>query len=149
MLFSQRFGYAVHAMCYTATKRNSTLTTLPELAAWMRTLWPGCSETYLSAVVQRLVGGGLLRSQRGISGGYALARPAEAISLRDVFELLEGVDVGRCGLSLEEECPVHHNCSIRLKIERVEEAFLRSLEQITIGQLAKELAVNRGKVGSR
>jgi Rrf2 family protein len=149
MLFSQRFGYAVHAMSYVAKKRNGALTTLPELAAWMRTLWPGCSETYLSAVVQRLVGGGLLRSQRGIAGGYALARPAEAISLRDLFELLEGVDVGRCGLSLEEECPLQDNCAIRRKIGRVEEAFLRSLEQITIGQLAKEIVVNRGKVASR
>ena len=51
MLFSQRFGYAVHALCYTAKKRSGALTTLPELAAWMRTLWPSCSETYLSAVV--------------------------------------------------------------------------------------------------
>ncbi len=149
MLFSQRFGYAVHAMCYIAKKRGGALTALPELAAWMRTLWPGCSETYLSAVVQRLVGGGLVRSQRGISGGYALARPAEEISLRDVVELLEGVDAGRCGLSLEEECPVQDNCSIRRKIERVEETFLRSLEQITIGQLAKEMVVKRGKVASR
>lgn len=149
MLFSQRFGYAVHGMCYVAKKRGGALTTLPELAAWMRTLWPACSETYLSAVVQRLVGGGLLRSQRGVSGGYALARSAEEITLRDLVELLEGVDTGRCGLSLEEECPVQGNCSIRRKIERVEESFLRSLEQITIAQLAKDMVVERGKAASR
>ena len=148
MLFSQRFGYAVHALCYVAKKRSGALTTLPELAAWMRTLWPTCSETYLSNVVQRLVGGRMLRSQRGVSGGYALARSAEAISLRDLVELLEGVDVGRCSLSLEDECPLQNNCSIQRKIERVEKTFLRSLTQITIAQLAKDMVVDRGKVAS-
>ncbi len=148
MLFSQRFGYAVHALCYVATKRNGALTTLPELAAWMRTLWPTCSETYLSNVVQRLVGGGVLLSQRGVAGGYALAKPANAISLRDLVELLEGVDVGRCGLSLEDECPLEKHCSIQRKIERVEVAFLQSLTQITIAQLAKDMVIDRRKVAT-
>lgn len=148
MLFSQRFGYAVHALCYAATKQSGELTTLPEFAAWMRTLWPTCSETYLSTVVQRLVGGGVLRSQRGVSGGYALARAADSISLRDLMELLEGADVGGCALSLEEACPIQDRCSIQRKMERVEQAFLKSLAEVTIAQLSKDMAVDREELAT-
>ena len=52
--FSQRFGYGVHALAFIATKPAGELTTLPELAAWMKTIWPNASDTYLSNVVQRL-----------------------------------------------------------------------------------------------
>ncbi len=68
-LFSQRFGYGVHALAFVAKKPAGELTTLPELAEWMRTIWPSVSETYLSNVVQRMARGRLLRSHRGIAGG--------------------------------------------------------------------------------
>jgi Rrf2 family protein len=41
----------------------------------------------LFAVLRRA---GLLRSQRGVKGGYAFARPAEEITVLDVVELLDG-----------------------------------------------------------
>ena len=71
----------------------------------MATVWPDVSGSYLSNVVQRLTRGRLLRSHRGITGGYSLGRAAAKISLRDLVELLEGVDHNRCGLSLEGVCP--------------------------------------------
>lgn len=147
-LFSQRYGYAVHALAYAANKPAGELTTLPELAAWMRTLWPSSSDTYLANVVQRLARGGLLRSHRGVAGGYSLAKPAAKISLRHVAELLEGVDVSRCSLSLGDECPVQAKCSIRRKLERLEEGFLRSLGKVSIAQLAKDVTMEPRRIAS-
>lgn len=111
----------------------------------MRTIWPGASESYLSNVVQRLTRGRMLRSHRGIAGGYSLGRAAAKISLRDLVELLEGVDLTRCGLSLEDGCPVQSRCSIQGKLRRLEEAFLQSLEQTTIEELSKDIVVTRPK----
>jgi Rrf2 family protein len=139
--FSQRFGYAVHALAYMAKKQPGKLSTLPELADWMRTIWPSASDSYLSNVVQRLARGGLLRSHRGISGGYSLARAAERISLRELVELLEGVELNRCGLSLEEACPVSGRCSIQRKLRRLEEGYLNSLSEVTIAELAGDIRV--------
>ena len=48
--FSQRFGYAVHALAFVARKPAGELATLPEVADWMRTIWPSASESYLSNV---------------------------------------------------------------------------------------------------
>ena len=139
--FSQRFGYAVHALAYMAKKKPGELSTLPELADWMRTIWPASSDSYLSNVVQRLARGGMLRSHRGISGGYSLARAAERISLRELVELLEGVELNRCGLSLDEACPVSGRCSIQRKLRRLEEGYLDSLSEVTIAELAGDIRI--------
>lgn len=139
--FSQRFSYGVHALAYVATKPAGELTTLPELAEWTRSLWPAASETYLSNIVQQMTRGRLLRSHRGVAGGYSLGRAASAITLRDVVELLEGVDTGRCSLSLEDKCPVVGRCAIQRKLSRLEEDYLKSLAGVTIAELAKAVVV--------
>ena len=143
--FSQRFGYAVHALAFIARKPAGELTTLPELADWMRTVWPNSSDSYLSNVVQRLARGRLLRSHRGIAGGYSLARAATKISLRDLVELLEGVDMNRCGLSLDDQCPVQSRCSIQRKLRKLEEGYLESLAGVTIAELSKDIVIKPPK----
>ena len=45
---------------------------------------------YLETIVATLVRGNLLRSQRGMSGGYRLSREAKDISIYDIFNLTEG-----------------------------------------------------------
>ncbi|MBO7179549.1 MAG: Rrf2 family transcriptional regulator [Clostridia bacterium] len=45
---------------------------------------------YLETIVATLVRSGLLRSQRGISGGYRLSRDAKDISIYEIFNSTEG-----------------------------------------------------------
>lgn len=137
--FSQRFSYGLHALAYIATKPAGELTTLPELAEWMVTIWPSASDTYLSNVVQRMARGRLLRSHRGIAGGYSLGRAAEKITVRDVVELLEGIETNRCSLSLDDECPVTGRCAIQRKMAKLEEGFLQALAGLTLAELAKDI----------
>jgi Rrf2 family protein len=137
--FSQRFGYGIHALAYIAKKPQGELTTLPALAAWMRSIWPGASDAYLSNVVQRMARGRLLRSHRGVAGGYSLARAASKITVRDVVEVLEGIDTDRCLLSLEDECPVMGRCAIQRKMHALEEGFLNSLAEVTVQELSDQL----------
>ncbi len=44
---------------------------------------------YLVQILNDLRNAGLVRSRRGKSGGYALARAPEAISLREIIEVVE------------------------------------------------------------
>ena len=48
------------------------------------------SGAHLSKVLQRLARAGLVESERGPKGGFRLGRPAEDISLLDVYEAIEG-----------------------------------------------------------
>jgi Rrf2 family cysteine metabolism transcriptional repressor len=51
---------------------------------------------YLAQIMSELREGGLITSRRGKAGGYALARPAEDISLFDIVTLMDG-DLLDCG----------------------------------------------------
>ena len=107
----------------------------------MLTIWPSSSDPYLSNVVQRMARGKLLRSHRGIAGGYSLGRSADQITVRDIVELLEGIVTNRCSLSLEDECPVMGRCAIQRKMSSLEEQFLQSLAGVSVAELAKDIRV--------
>jgi Rrf2 family protein len=47
-------------------------------------------ERFLLQILRNLVTHGILRSTRGVDGGYALVRPADQISLLEVIEAIEG-----------------------------------------------------------
>jgi len=147
--FSQRFSYGIHSLAYVATKPAGELTTLPELAEWMRTIWPSASETYLSNVVQRMARGRLLRSHRGITGGYSLGRAAAKITIRDIVDVLEGVDINRCSLALTDECPVLGRCAIQKRLTQLEENFLQSLATVSIADLAKGIVTTPPKTAPK
>lgn len=143
--FSQRFGYAAHALAYMAKKPTGSLTTVTELAAWIRSIWPNASETYLSNVIQRLARGGVLRSHRGVAGGYSLGREPDKISLRDVADVLEGVSLERCSLSLGPQCPRQGGCTIQRTLRGIEEQYLRSLARIHIAELSAGMTIRMPK----
>lgn len=139
--FSQRFGYATHALGYMGKKPYGELTTLPELAEWVRSVWKDASPTYLSAVIQRLARSGVLLSVRGITGGYKLMRPANRITLKDVAAALEGISSDRCALSMGAECPSGGKCGIRRTLTAVIDKFLDSLDEISIADISAGMTI--------
>lgn len=76
---------ALHAISYLASYCKVKPCTARELAASFRV-----SEHHLAKVLQRMSREGLLTSTRGPRGGFALARPAEDISLLEVVEAVDG-----------------------------------------------------------
>ncbi len=88
----------------------------------------------LAKVLQRLVRKGLLASQAGPNGGYALARGAEMITVIEVIEALEGpLLLTPCEADDCEQFPV---CSIRDPLRSVKEKVVGVLVDTTIHELA-------------
>jgi Rrf2 family protein len=50
----------------------------------------GVSVSFLAKIFPKLEKAGLVTAAEGVKGGYALARPAEAISVLDVVDAIEG-----------------------------------------------------------
>jgi Rrf2 family protein len=119
---------------------RESLTTVPELSEWMRGIWPGSSETYLANVIRRLVRGGLLVSQRGISGGYSFARLPEEITLYDVVALLEGVSYARCALTPTGKCPVQDGCVNYEVLCDLQKRYTDLLGSVTVADIARDMA---------
>jgi Rrf2 family protein len=61
----------------------------------------GVSKSHLVKVLQRLAKAGLVRSSRGPGGGYSLTRPPQEVSVREVYEMVEGpINVSTCAMEV-------------------------------------------------
>ena len=62
----------------------------------------GIPVKFLEGILTQLRRAGLVVSQRGAEGGYRLGRPAEAISVADVFRALDGPIAAVRGMAPED-----------------------------------------------
>jgi DNA-binding IscR family transcriptional regulator len=88
-------------------------------------------------IVQSLVRSGIVFSSRGARGGIRLGKPAEAITLRDVVEAVEGpIVVTRC--LKWDDCPCEQPCPVRATLTRVQHAFEETLSAVRLSDLASD-----------
>ncbi|HEV3187955.1 MAG TPA: Rrf2 family transcriptional regulator [Acidimicrobiales bacterium] len=86
MRVSTRGDYASRALLSLALRdSNGAPTSVRDLAE--RT---GLPQPYLEQILLSLKGVGLVRSKRGVGGGYVLARPAENITLAEIVAAVDG-----------------------------------------------------------
>jgi Rrf2 family protein len=79
---------------------------------------------------------GLLRSERGLRGGYRLARPAAEITAAQILDALEGpVALIECARHVHH-CSIESTCGVGRAWQRVNLAFRRALHEITLVELA-------------
>jgi Rrf2 family protein len=94
-------------------------------------------------IVRELVDHGLLVSHRGVKGGYALARPAETISVADIIDALEGpVGFTEC-YSTPGCCELEPSCTVRTNSQVISRALRRTLEEIRLTDLIRPLHLAR------
>jgi len=90
---------------------------------------------YLHKVLQDLVRAGLVRSQPGPGGGYALARSPEKITILDVVNAVAPLErIRHCPLGLTSHtrlCPLH------AELDRVYAATQAALARVTIAQMLR------------
>ena len=93
----------------------------------------------VAEVLKELAHGDLLESQRGATGGYALAREPEDITLSEIVAALEGEPGLTSCRSLDlsgTDCEVEPTCPIRSPIHRIREHLWGLMERTTLRSLA-------------
>ena len=92
MQIPRRVDYGLRAVIYLSGQDPEKCCSIAEIAKQQ-----GMPRKFLEKIIQDLIRGGLIKSKRGSCGGYALARPPEAISFSDVIEAIEGpIAVNAC-----------------------------------------------------
>ena len=102
---SEAATLALHAAAILASTQRTSVT------AGVMADGLSASEAHLAKVLQRLAKAGLVTGTRGPGGGFRLTRPAKKISLRQVYEAIEGrLQVERCmvgkPLCSKLDCPL-------------------------------------------
>ncbi len=93
----------------------------------------------LMNVLKLLNQGGILRSERGARGGYALAMDPEEITLADVIQAVEGpARLVRCAKPqpTDRHCELSGHCPLSGPLVKIDRLFTGFLDQVTIAELA-------------
>jgi Rrf2 family protein len=131
MLFSKATGYGIRALAYLANQAQGQPCGLREIAEAEQ-----IPPLYLSKVLGELRRHRLLRSTKGVHGGYELAWAPEAITLWDVVQLLEpDPDLNMCILG-RGLCRPEAACALHEDWQRVRHELVRLLQHRTIAQVA-------------
>jgi Rrf2 family protein len=105
-MLSQSVEYALRAVVHLASRDPDPLTTD---AIAQATLVP---KAYLSKVLQQLVRGGIVRSQRGLGGGMTLGRSPDVLTILEIVNAVDPLQrIATCPLGLRSHgknlCPLH------------------------------------------
>lgn len=95
-------------------------------------------EPTASKVLKKLAKAGVVTSQRGAKGGYALARPADLIGVDEVIEAIEGpIAVTECSdESTDSSCEYEPSCEVRANWQRINHAVQNALAEISLADMA-------------
>lgn len=98
----------------------------------------GLPQPYLEQILLALKGAGLVRSKRGVGGGYVLARPPEQISLAEVVSAVDGpIVLGDFGEPHQHGACDHEGQCVLLSIwADVGERMRRILEGLTLADVS-------------
>lgn len=135
MIFSKATGYGIRALAYLARNPAAGLCGLQEIARQEH-----IPPVYLRKVLGELRRHRLLHSVKGIHGGYELARPAQSITLWDVFRVLEpdpyldSCILGQGQCNHESSCPLHDDW------QRVRNELVGLMQTKTISEVAASVS---------
>lgn len=103
------------------------------------------SVSYLAKILQQLARAGLLRSQRGPKGGYALARAPHEITLLDIALIFEGSGPLYSCNAGSKRCSLGSHCLIVSTFREAEERMHGVLRNVTLANLLARLQEHASK----
>jgi len=111
----------------------------------------GLSVPMVNKTLKMLQRGGLLKSVRGVNGGYKLARDSGAITLEEVIEAVDGpIALTECHEHVEggSVCGITDTCPTRVNWGVINNAIRDSLSGVTLLQMIHPL-LGSGKMRIR
>ena len=137
MRLSNLADYAVVTMSAAARHAGSGWAAPARFSAAQLAAETGLPLPTVQKLAGRLVAAGLLRSERGAHGGLRLARPAEAISLAEIVEAVEGpIALASCLDAGRDDCALEGSCAVRPHWGAVNDALRGALAAVPLTRLA-------------
>lgn len=145
---SRRLDYAILAVAHLASRSHggngaSAATTVSARAlADMSRIPPAI----LANILKDLTRAGLVRSERGVHGGYELAVSPEELSIGRLVRALEGevrlvecvtLPTGASGTN-PSACQIESSCPVKAPLRRVHQKIQEVLDDLTFDQLLAE-----------
>jgi Rrf2 family protein len=135
MIYSKSTQYAIRAMLHLAGLAPGELCRLEVIAREA-----DLPQHFLAKILQRLARRRLVRSTKGLGGGFALGTPAREITLFKIADAVDdlSVTIGDCVFGAQV-CGDDNPCPLHDSWVKVRETEIHFLESITIADLSGPL----------
>jgi Rrf2 family protein len=131
MLFSKTTTYAIRILIFMAGEDRKVFS-----AKYLYSKL-GIHNRYMRRVLTQLTNMGLLRSIRGINGGFVFSRPPSAILLYEIIDATENMSSFEgCILGISD-CRLTERCVMHNLWEETKQKMLSSFSATSLEQLAK------------
>jgi Rrf2 family protein len=130
----KKADYGLIALRHLASQRPRDACSAKEIA---RTY--GMPTELVAKVLQRLAKNGLLVSQHGTNGGYALAKDPSQITAFEVIRAIEGPLFIMSCVTDRRECDQMTRCTVREPLRKVNDAIVKALNEVTVSTLTGDL----------
>ena len=127
----KKSDYGLIALRHLATRKGSGACSAREIS---RTY--GIPAELLAKILQKLARSGLLISQHGTKGGYALAKEAAQITAFEVIRAIEGPLFITSCVTERRECGQISKCTVREPLRQVNDSIVKALSGVTISNLS-------------
>lgn len=130
MKFTKATEYAILAVTYLAEKSGKEPVDLDEIAKKRK-----IPKSFLAKIAQILTRAGIVRSHRGLKGGFSLARPANSITVRRIIEEVEGpIALEKC-IANPRECFQSRGCALTKIWKKAQDKLVEVLDATTLEDL--------------
>jgi Rrf2 family protein len=144
---SRRLDYAILAVSHLASRRGDHAPVSARALADSSRIPPAI----LANILKDLTRTGIVRSARGVHGGYELAAAADELSIGGLVRALEGdvrlvecVPMAGASATPATPCQIEANCRVKAPLRRVHERIQELLDGLTIDQLLSEAFAGAG-----
>jgi Rrf2 family protein len=113
------------------TRRN------PDAPVQLKVIAGSCevSEAFLAKIFQMLAQADIVKSHRGVKGGFSLARDPEAITLREIVEVCEGGIVLNHCLRKVDPCQDAGTCAVANVWRTAQDALTGALDKTSLADV--------------
>jgi Rrf2 family protein len=130
---SRKSDYALRAVIYLARLSPSRYGRVSEIAKAK-----GIPQAFLAQILPLLASRGVVRSQQGAHGGYALARGPEEISFLEVIEAVEGpLRLNKCIDGQHDDCSILDSCEMQHVWNMAQKQTVDFLSRVTMADMLR------------
>jgi len=133
MQLTREADYGIRSVLFLARQPYKKISFVTEISEEYK-----IPRSFLAKILQKLVRGKIVRSYRGVKGGFSLARQAKDISVLDVLEAIEGKIALNICLADKKSCEFNRHCPIHSVWAAAQAKVVDVLKRANFEDLARQ-----------
>ena len=134
MIFSRACEYGIRSVLYLAINPKSGPVLVRDIAGALKLPFP-----FLAKIIRTLTLQGLVHSVKGPGGGVTLAKPAEEMTLLQVVEAIDGLDLTKVCVMGISDCSEEHACPLHEQWGAARKQIVVMLENQSVAEITEQM----------